>query len=244
MNYLNKVVLALFVLLLSACGAAGKTTNPLQYEDEGGITAGGGGTLPVDPITVDDVYDVMRTSKQVLRLYINFKRLFPMGATPTEKKYFFAAKNLGTVLEMTDVEVLRDQPCEDRNGKDVDGSIYASKPGRICLSAYRVAPKLMERDAHSEIDALLLHELSHLLGSTEKEAVELQKSMVHDARIIDFPEFNLPDKTSTFIQDMKNVYAIAHDSTWLDGDGDVRLTESYQWVSLIKKISVAMTLIP
>lgn len=149
-----------------------------QHSAEGGITSGGGGTLPANPISIAQVYDVINTSRQVLRLYINFQKQFPLDISKSTSRFFTDKTNLLTVLEDVDLEVLRDKPCKDKSGVEVDASIYGSRPGSICLSAFRVAPKLIKEIAHTEINALLLHELSHLLGASEDEAVALQESMV------------------------------------------------------------------
>ena len=154
--------------------------HPPIEEEDGGISAGGGGTLPADPMTVYDVLRAMDQAKLILRMSFNYQRNFPRKNLFGSDQFMFGEKNLATQLEITDLEVLQDKPCKNKFGRDVDASIYASRPNTICLSAFRVAPKLIKEIATKEILALIAHELSHLLGATEAQAVEVQKSVAWD----------------------------------------------------------------
>lgn len=186
MKILKILISGISVLtLLSACempGASGGNANapltPSGESSEGGISSGGGGTLPADPISIYDFYQVMGDAKHELRMYITGKRYEAQLVGRAEDKYFLGDRNLLTVLEETDIEVLTDKACKDREGHDVDGSIVSSLPNAICISAQRVMPKLIKANAHEEIEALILHEFSHLLGATEAEAIHLQQEMV------------------------------------------------------------------
>ena len=151
-----------------------ESNNDNSNETEGGISAGGGGTLPADPIAEYQIWQVLETAKMQLRLYINYRRFFSDNMDP----YFGGDQNLATVLEKTDLEVLTTGACKDANGHEVDASIHASKPNAICLSIPRIQPKLIKEIANKEILALLVHELTHLLGANEAEAVQAQKSAV------------------------------------------------------------------
>lgn len=153
---------------------AGSSPPTPEVSQEGGITSGGGGTLPAQPISIDEAAGIISSSKQGLRLFLR-EQSESAFFVDRDEKFFQGDKNLSTVLEETDVEILKDRPCHDKFGHPTDGSIYASKPNAICISAFRVAPKLIEERAYIEIYALMIHEYSHLLGSTEPEAVALQK---------------------------------------------------------------------
>lgn len=150
---------------------------PAANEVEGGISSGGGGTLPANPIGVFRVYEIVKDAKAALRMFYRLENQVT-GDDPILyglDKFVVGPRNLITLLEETEIEVLNNKPCIDKNGNEVDASIVASKPGAICLSAFRIAPKLIEERAHIEILALITHELTHLLGATEKEAVDIQK---------------------------------------------------------------------
>ncbi len=189
-TYLSQSLLLIFVAIsMTSCSNNSDASKPntlqpeiiqpdqaANDETEGGISAGGGGTLPANPIGIHKVFDIMDTAKSMLRMYLNYERQFPELSTITVKdKYFFGTENLATQLEKTDIEILADKPCKNKFGKDVDASIHASRPNTICLSAFRVAPKLIKETAQKEILALLVHELSHFLGSTEQEAIDIQR---------------------------------------------------------------------
>jgi hypothetical protein len=210
--FLKSSILFSLVLCAAACqpgGGPGLSSGPAAplkpaggQAAEGGITSGGGGTLPADPISVDYVYSVLEDSKLVLRLYVNFERSVPVRNPTGSGRFFWGDRNLATVLEETDIDVLRDKPCRDKFGNDVDASIYGSKPGRICLSAFRIAPKLIQETADKEINGLILHELSHLLGANEEEAVDLQKMAVILLRELNFKRiegsfFTLPSEVES-----------------------------------------------
>ncbi len=188
-NFLFKCVVVILatINILSCSNNDANKPNTIQPEiikpdqvanddTEGGISAGGGGTLPANPIGIYKVFDIMDTAKSMLRMYLNYQRKYSniKSLTGTDK-YFFGTENLATQLEKTDIEILKDKPCKNKFGKDVDASIHASRPNTICLSAFRVAPKLIAENAQKEILALLVHELSHFLGSTEQEAIDLQR---------------------------------------------------------------------
>ncbi len=165
-------VLILSLWFLVACN---KDSPAHQEVQEGGITGGGGGTLPANPIAVYEVFEVIEDAKRNLRLYFNYERQYRQDNPGSYQKFFFGKETVATQLEKVDLEVLKDKPCKDKNGNDVDASVIASRPNTICLSASRVAPKLIKETAQKEILALLIHELTHFLGATEAEAVAAQQ---------------------------------------------------------------------
>jgi hypothetical protein len=152
----------------------------------GVVDGGGGGTLPADPVPVQAVVDVIRGSKLDLRLYA---RMVSWNGSPGTspalmKKLFGQRRTLLDLIEDTPIEIKTDAPCYDAGGKEVDGSVYPNPPSAgigalpfdVCISAQRIAPKLVEERVYGETLALVLHEYSHLLGTTEDEAVEFQKA--------------------------------------------------------------------
>lgn len=146
----------------------------------GGVDGGGGGTLPSEHISEAAVIRTVQKAKQDLRLFVRYLDWSQKGGgiAHLSQKLFGGPTTLEDILESIDVEVRTDRPCYDAYGKEVDGSIYASKPSTFCLSAFTIAPKLIEERARTEILALVLHELSHFLDASEDEAVEFQKMSV------------------------------------------------------------------
>src|SRR5690606_39142869 len=78
-----------------------------------------------------------------------------------------SGKNIIEFAKETAFEVRMSEPCRDVNGQPKDGSVYGTKPGTLCLSAFLMAQKLNDLNVSSETAALMVHELSHLLGATE-----------------------------------------------------------------------------
>ena len=147
----------------------------------GAVSGGGGGTLPANPVSIFDIERIIKDSKQDLRLHIKKLQSFvtPRLASSAETKVFLGAKTLFEVLEETGVEIRYYESCRDAQGNEVDGSIYAKEQSDICISAQRIAPKLIAERARTETLALIIHELSHKLGTTEDEAVELQQASAY-----------------------------------------------------------------
>jgi len=161
---------------------------PGATNEVGDISSGGGGTLPDNPVSATYIFNIIVESKRDLRVIVNSEHeLFYNSSRETAlyTKLFGGKINLIDVLESVDIEILMDKPCKDSVGKAVDGSVYASIPNAICISPYSMAPKLIEERARVEVLALIVHELSHLLGTTEEEAVDLQKSVALQIKGID-----------------------------------------------------------
>lgn len=146
----------------------------------GGVSGGGGGTLPSNPVSTYFIEKVIQEAKRDLRLFIKYELLRNDYANPTalEKKLFGGTKNLWDVLEETNIELRETRPCYDSANNEVDGSIYSNKKNHICISSFRIAPKLIKQNARIETLALILHELTHLLGADEKEATSYQQMAV------------------------------------------------------------------
>lgn len=170
-----------------------KTENqvPTLNQKEGGISGGGGGTLPSNPISIYEVKKIVQNSKKDLRLLLNF---YDHGKLKNDsfiyneavyKKIFQGDKTIRDLLETIDIELRETEACYDSENNPVDASIFSKLQNAICLSSFRVAPKLTADNARNEIEALLLHELSHLLGTTEDEAVWLQIRTISDIREAD-----------------------------------------------------------
>ncbi len=156
----------------------GSAEAPPATSSEGGISGGGGGTLPATPASRYDIARALQLARGDLRIFLRGWENDKFSSSDLHKKMFGGTPNLLTVLESTDLEVADTKPCFDHEGLPVDGSIYASFPGTICISSFTIAPKLSPEQVRTEVLALVIHELSHLVGADEKEAVELQKRAV------------------------------------------------------------------
>jgi hypothetical protein len=171
--------LLLFLIIFTSASAIAA-----PVDREGGIEGGGGGTLPVSPASPDLLQSrLIQNAKRDLRLYIKSAQygyeLVPHAPRPNpdkDDKMFGGPVKLFDILEKTDMEILLDRPCKDAFGNDVDGSVHASKPDTICISAFSIAPKVDEDQVLAQTEALIVHELSHILGTTENEARDLQRN--------------------------------------------------------------------
>lgn len=179
-----KLLITLCLLSAFTIGCQ-KQDGPPSLHD-GGMSGGGGGTLPANPIGVYRAKEMIADAKKQLRLYFRFERQYNFVSQIPDSQFSLESEGLQNQLEKTDIEILEDKPCKDLSGTDVDASVVASRPNTICISAFRIAPKLIEENANKEILALLVHELSHFLGANEKEALDLQKYVA--IRLEDIPK--------------------------------------------------------
>lgn len=168
---MKKLIMTVFSFLwaISAIGA-------------GGISSGGGGTIPGKALNPYNVVRVMMQSKRDLRLTLNYMSyLYDPGSAhnqPYKSKIFDGPITIMDLVESTNIEMRDSDSCYDANNKPVDGSIYANSPNAICISAFSTAPKLIKERARKEIIALIAHELGHLLGLDEEEARSLQQDIL------------------------------------------------------------------
>jgi hypothetical protein len=82
-------------------------------------------------------------------------------------------------------------PCLDANGDPKDASIFGKETGTLCISPFLIAPKLNRQTAERETAALMIHEISHLMDTTEDEAVQIQKDALRDFNRVDFMDVNI-----------------------------------------------------
>jgi hypothetical protein len=158
--------------------------------DHGGMSGGGGGTGTAHPVAAKEITESIKYSKvfvsgwfnQLEFLYQindegywrdNYHVLGPAPA-PLLSKMFDQKTKVFDVINSLKIEVRRTRPCLDKSGAKVDGSIYADSPGAICLSLPRLVKKLNDATLEKQISALIIHEITHLVGGDEAEAVTAQ----------------------------------------------------------------------
>lgn len=157
-----------------------KGTRHLAGGEGGGIDGSGGNTIfstkedisqalnkvKVDlPALIDELY----REKTYNTLFDEKARLFIdrfYAHTPT-------AVYADEILANVKIN-LQDLPCSSREGQRAGSALGNLQNGEICLSAEKL--KMIPTDSLSdEMTALLFHELSHLVGFNEEEALSLQK---------------------------------------------------------------------
>ncbi len=153
----------------------------------GGVSDGGGGLInptPADPQAM--VYEVKDAASWIIPLWLNakeaeFEALSPIGQSTSPYRVLFqSSPDVFEVLEKTPVELRMSEPCYDKSGVAWDGSAYATQADAICLSPFRMAPKLSYLNYHYETVALIIHELSHKVGANESEAQAIQQRAIEE----------------------------------------------------------------
>lgn len=79
------------------------------------------------------------------------------------------------LLNVVKIQLNMNSPCIDKDGAPRDGAVLSVSPPIICLSPFTMSKKLNRNNFQFETKALLVHELSHLLGFTEEECIEIQQ---------------------------------------------------------------------
>ncbi|MBO9665579.1 MAG: hypothetical protein J7501_02050 [Bdellovibrio sp.] len=167
-------------------------------DNTGGMDGGGGGTLPSKPAITYQIREIAEYAKpEVLFLLNAYERFGGFASSSIYAKLFGGARRAQEVLKELRLEVRLDRPCYTSDGKEVDGSIYATKANTICLSAARIAPKTDVAVARREVIALLLHEVSHFMGATEQEAVDFQKEISESIQHVTVMPTYLDQQTKT-----------------------------------------------
>lgn len=164
----------------------------------GGISGGGGGTTNPDPIDKEELViqfnDDFANGYKIAYTWLIAQQKKFLDASAEEKATFPTrilfenSKDVFQVLRETKVEMRMNDACLDFDGAQKEGSVRSEVAGAICLSPHLMAPKLGRPSALKEITALYMHEISHLLGANEAQAVEIQKSMLRDMMFMNIGE--------------------------------------------------------
>ena len=164
----------------------------------GGITAGGGGTVDVPHASMDEIEASLEYTNQALRLFlygqeitwrtkrtveVGYLKLFGGDELPEKTQ-----KRIYRILDVLQIEFRKTRPCFDNVGNEKDGSIYTDSHRKlaICISGMKLAQKLTRDNYEVQTAALVLHEVSHLLGTTEDEAVSIQNAAVNGMHGMNF----------------------------------------------------------
>ncbi len=154
----------------------------------GGVSDGGGSSVissghPIDSEMVKTQIPLMGKSILVWAYAqkLSFERLAPdKKARSPMRKLFVSSKSFIGEIENTTFELRMKGPCKDAQNRPVDGSVFGSQPGSLCLSPFYMAIKLDDRNYLQSIIALIIHEISHVFGTTESEAIAIQKIALDD----------------------------------------------------------------
>jgi hypothetical protein len=152
----------------------------------GGVgDGGGGGVIPVPATTQKSVEDFALHSKMMIIGYLQAREIKYYKdlkghkvISSLDQKLFGQAKNIFKTMDMMKIDFKNSTECFDNNGNAVDGSVNDPASNSICISSFRLTPKLDENSVQYQVPALVIHEISHHLGTTEVEAQELQADYI------------------------------------------------------------------
>lgn len=188
-----------------------------------GVDGGGGNRLAS-----------LHPSKEAIKTWIEFikgpaslvlKRIEMVTGKPTSetspllvnlhKKLFAGKSTIYHALKEAQFQVQESGPCYDTSGKEVDGS--AKDMPKICISSQRLSKSLTLENAQPELLALVIHEVSHMMGATEKEAMKIQE--IARAGLSSNPLDEIPGTVRQlardFIKTSLNLSFLTHPSTRL-----------------------------
>lgn len=148
---------------------------------DGGVGSGGGGTSNPAPVPQSEIIDLVQGGAAPLLItwFQRQEEIF-LSASPEAqsrsvfRKVFTSSRTVYEVIRGVRITLREEEPCYDSAGNPWDGSVGSSRY-EICLSPFSMAPKLNELNFEAETLALLAHEISHLLGTTEEEARAIQR---------------------------------------------------------------------
>lgn len=165
----------------TVAGIALLNLSSLAHANEGVSHGGGGGTTNPVPASDKDIGNLANLSSTQVTAFLRgietsrilLGHLDPQFKHPEFDK-LFNDPALFEKLKSIKIHVSSAKPCTDFDGNEVDGSTNTGAPDTICLSVQRLKSKLTFEQAKTEVPALVLHEISHLFGTNENEAVAIQ----------------------------------------------------------------------
>lgn len=158
---------------------------------ESGKEGGGGNALPTKKVSVAVIQNAVYESPLFVRAWINGietkfegrlwlykqKTNLPKGAAKIAKL------NNSTALDELIINFRSDSPCSN-DAKDHDGSAGSYGEKEICISGFSLSKKLNNTDYKIQTEALIVHELAHLMGANEEEATALQNRYFTDMQYV------------------------------------------------------------
>lgn len=157
-----------------------------------GDKAGNGGDIYLDPmIEAEALKEAVLQSRSPIEFLLSAKeRKFVRGEMTSDSPYFvlFSAKeDVFSLLAKIKINIEMSRSCVDSNGYDEDGAASINGDNTICISIKRLQSKLINDsqnpdDYRSYIGALVLHEISHLMGANENQARALQMAAWRELR--------------------------------------------------------------
>ncbi len=202
-------MVTMMILLAATAGA-----NARMGTADGGSSGGGGGVVLTQPPGTQALVDIL---PQIRRSLFEEFRTIPKDKLPYADRLLDASPNIFDAILSKGIEIQQSKACKDANGNDADGSIHASNPNKICISAFNLGSKTTWQTYVIQTLAITVHEYSHLVGLNEEEAGNLQQ----------------------FILERHNW---AYSREWLEPIGKVPVAEdemkagSFDWIAKMNRI--------
>jgi hypothetical protein len=162
----------------------------------GGVSGGGGNVIdPTPPDVLPDsetVEHLVKRSYRHVRFYLeNKEQQFQNGQLdPNEHglfaKVFEGRTNIITALDLVKPDVEDSKPCYDYEQQPVDASIATDSKNKFCVSSYSLRQKVIRSEIPRQSTALMIHEYSEIVGTSEEDAVAIQKVVLEDLKSLDF----------------------------------------------------------
>lgn len=147
----------------------------------GGVSDGGGDIGTTQPAKIEWIISALReyAAPAIIgflnREETNFRRMSEAERVGSPyQKLFLHDYDVFEVIRNIKIEIRESYPCYDQAGNPKDGSVDSQVPNQVCISAYAISKKVNNQNYQAETIALLLHEISHLVGADENEANQIQ----------------------------------------------------------------------
>jgi len=168
--------------LLAAISALGLLSAGSAFAGEGGVSGGGGGVAPVDPVGATMVEQALREAPQALSLVFHWMEMEDLEKpTRVGALLFKGPLTIHELVKQAPIETSGE--CRSPDGQRRDGAAPGKRPNSVCMDVKTLGQKLTEDNYWAQTVALLGHELSHLLGTNETEASELQTRILKNLRL-------------------------------------------------------------
>lgn len=163
----------------------------------GGTVGNGGDSIPSELASVEQIQGALNNSPLLIRLWLNSvdRRMNPglfefqqseanLAVPKGAGKLFLDDKAIFNSLGNLNIIFKKNSSCTMSGDGKHDGSAVSTEPFTICISGFSLSKKLTQLDFRVQTEALILHEISHLMGADEDEAVSVQNAYLKEMQFI------------------------------------------------------------
>jgi len=163
----------------------------------GGTTGGGGNISAEKQLSSSQIEEAVLYSKAVVLTwangvvdeYLNTQQGAYCDTLCQKRIQLLKTKpNIFSAINQVQIKLQQNDSCHDQDGQHKDGSVDTSKPNSICISISHLKNKLTTSNYKAQTAALVLHEITHLTGSTESDAVSYQNDLLEKLKIQSFDD--------------------------------------------------------